>query len=161
MIGYAIFLVLFGIAAYSIHQSSACLAKNNCQVMSETTQNFLFAVPVLMMVYEVAMIVAGPSITGVLLRNPAALAALVAFGLTLIVWSVLVLQYSAALRSCKCPETVAEDVAYSLAVLELVTAALAIVGLGYLGVTYARMSPRERKTMAAVVAAMSEAKKGA
>jgi len=48
-----------------------------------------------------------------------------------------------------------------LAVLELVSAALAIVGLGYLGVTYARMSPNERKTMAAGVAAMSEVKKGA
>lgn len=161
MIGYAIFLVLFGVAAYSIHQSSTCLAKNNCQVVSETTQNFLFAVPVLMMVYEVAMIVAGPSIFGFLLRNPLAFAGFAAFGLTLIVWSVLIIQYSAALRSCKCPETVAEDVAYSLAILELVTAALAIVGLGYLGVTYARMSPSERKTTATVMAAMSEVKKGA
>jgi hypothetical protein len=113
------------------------------------------------MVYEVAMIVAGPSITGFLLRTPLAFAALAAFGLTLVVWSVLVIQYSAALRSCKCPESIAEDVAYFLAILELVTAALAIVGLGYLGVTYARMSPNERKTMAAVVAAMSEVKKSA
>jgi hypothetical protein len=53
------------------------------------------------------------------------------FCLTLIVWSVLIIQYSAALRSCKGR------------------------------VTYARMSPSERKTMATVMAAMSEVKKGA
>ena len=147
MIGDAIFLVLFAVAAYFIHQSSTCFTGNaKCQAVSDATQNFLFAFPVFMVVYEAVMLVAGSSITGLFLQNPAAsIAVMIAIFLTAVVWAIMVFQYSASLRSCGCEATAAENVTYSLAVLEIVVATLAVFALGYAGVKYALMSPGDRK----------------
>lgn len=163
MIGYAIFLVLFAVAAYFIHQSSTCFKGNaKCQAVSDATQNFLFAFPVFMVVYEAVMLVVtmlgtGSSITGLFLQNPAAsIAVMIAIFLTAVVWAIMVLQYSASLRSCGCEATAAENVTYSLAVLEIVVATLAVFALGYAGVKYALMSPGDRKEIMLILGAALE-----
>ena len=147
MIVAAIGFAIFASSAYFVYQSGTCVCPN----INPYVRPYLLGFSGVAMVYEVLLFVLGTTLVDLLLKSPALLALFVALAIGGLVWAILTIQYATALKECKCADSVAEEVAYWAAVIEVSAWALVVLLLGYAGVMYSGMSVADRKAMLAAV----------
>ena len=118
---------LFGTSAYFITQSKSC----PCPEVNETKRSYILGFSYVAIAYAVGWFALGSSALKMFLKYPILLLVPALYMIGLIAWSILTIEYTYTLKACKCEASIAEKVTYTVAVLDLIVASVAILGAGY------------------------------
>jgi len=142
--------VLYGTSAYFITQSKEC----PCKEVNPTAQSYILGFSYFAIAYAVLSFILGTSSLKLLMNYPLLGIVPVLYAIALIAWAILIIRYSYTLKACQCPQTVAGNITFGVAVADLIVCGLAILIIGFEGTKLAMMSAKERKQLLSVAKAI-------
>lgn len=110
----AMLVVLFGVSAHFIKKTEAC----PCSEVDVSRREYILLFSLFEVVYLSSGLILGKSLAGLFLSYPILFMFPILSFIGIIFWSVFTIQYIDALKKCKCPEYMEEEILYYFAVLE-------------------------------------------
>lgn len=89
--------------------------------------------------YYIVVLIGGKPFINLLLTKPILFIIPLFTFFGTVAWSILTVMYVRRQKACKCPDSVAEEIAYGLAITELVSFGIVVLAIGYFGYEYAKL----------------------
>ena len=134
-------LCLFLSCAYYIKKTEAC----PCPEVEKSKRQYILLFSYFMILYMGIALLFGKSFINFLLRFPVIFILAPSVVVGIFIWAIFTLQHIAALRKCKCPESIVEDMLKIYATIELIINSIAILILGMGIYQYSVSTANERK----------------
>jgi len=134
---------IYGTAAYFITQSKTC----DCPSANSVARSYILGFSYVGIAWAVLSLILGSSAVKLLFDYPLLGLIPVVYAIGLLAWAILVIQHSYTLKACQCPQTVAGNITFGVAVIDLIIGGLAILALGFEGTKFAMMSAKDRNQL--------------
>ena len=128
-------LPLFSVAAYYIKQSATCA----CSTVSPSEYSFMLGFSYYMIAYYIVVLICGKSFINLILTKQFLFIIPLFSFFGTVAWSILTVMYVRRQKACKCPDSVAEEIAYGLAITELVSFGIIVLAITYFGYGYTKL----------------------
>jgi len=119
-------LCLFVSCVYFIKKTEAC----PCPEVEKSKRQYILLFSYFMILYLGIALLFGKSLINFLLRFPVLFIPVLSVVVGIFIWAIFTLQHIAALRKCKCPESIVEDMLKIYAIIELIINSIMILFLG-------------------------------
>ena len=134
-------IALFGTSAYFLTQSKSC----QCTDVNPTTYSYILGFSYVAIGYAILVYTVGNSFLKLVLKNPVLILAPLLYMVGLAAWALLTIQYSYTLKACKCPSTIAGNVTFSVAALDLLIMAIVLLTGLFGGYKVLSLSSKDRR----------------
>jgi hypothetical protein len=131
---------LFGTSAYFLTQSKSC----ECTDVNPTSYSYILGFSYVAIGCAILVYTIGESFAKLAVKNPVLILAPLLYMVGLAAWALLTIQYSYTLKACKCPSTIAGNVTFSVAVLDLLIMAVVLLTGLFGGYKVLSLSSKDR-----------------
>ncbi len=131
---------LFGTSVYFLTQSRSC----QCTDVNPTSYSYILGFSYIAIGYAILVYAVGNSFLKLVVKNPVLILAPLLYMVGLAAWALLTIQYSYTLKACKCPSTIAGNVTFSVAALNLLIMAVVFLTGLFGGYKVLSMSSKDR-----------------
>jgi hypothetical protein len=133
-------LILFIVSAYYIKKSEAC----PCPDADASRRNYILYFSYFNIVYSSVILLVGNLFIAACVSFPV-LYIIPLFALIGgLVWAIFTIQHVNAMKKCKCPESIAQEFTYGLAIIRIVAWMVLTLSVVYFGTLYMSYSDTER-----------------